>query len=299
MRNTIISLYQPTHLAGLIPTMQSYIDSATRHLSSTQKDDVTFSDLSLRLATDVIGEAAFGVDFGLSGGSPPDGERSKDGEVSEFIKEHIYSTTSLKMDLSGSFSIVLGLLVPVLQEPVRQLLKRIPGTADWKIHQTNQKLSKRLEEIVAKRASERARGSKDFLSAILNARDSDGASRKLFTSDYISALAYEHLLAGSATTSFTLSSVLYLVSEHPEVEQKLLREIDGFGPSDLIPTFDDLQNEFPYLDQVSPPQTGTFFSPTPSCWISLETCIYSACELTTMLLNYTRESALQSFGCRS
>ncbi|CAL9180196.1 unnamed protein product [Musa hybrid cultivar] len=250
MRNTIISLYQPTHLAGLIPTMQSYIDSATRHLSSTQKDDVTFSDLSLGLATDVIGEAAFGVDFGLSGGSPPDGERSKDGEVSEFIKEHIYSTTSLKMDLSGSFSIVLGLLVPVLQEPVRQLLKRIPGTADWKIHQTNLKLSKRLEEIVAKRASERARGSKDFLSAILNARDSDGASRKLFTSDYISALAYEHLLAGSATTSFTLSSVLYLVSEHPEVEQKLLREIDGFGPSDLIPTFDDLQNEFPYLDQI-------------------------------------------------
>ncbi|RWW85808.1 hypothetical protein BHE74_00005487 [Ensete ventricosum] len=257
MRNTIISLYQPTHLAGLIPTVQSYIDSATRHLSSTQNDDVTFSDLSLRLATDVIGEAAFGVDFGLSGGSPPDGERSKDGEVSEFIKEHVYSTTSLKMDLSGSFSIVLGLIVPVLQEPVRQLLKRIPGTVDWKIHRTNLNLSKRLEEIVAKRASERDRGSKDFLSAILNARDSDGASRKLFTSDYISALTYEHLLAGSATTSFTLSSVLYLVSNHPEVEQKLVQEIDGFGPIDLIPTADDLQHEFPYLDQVSPPQTGT------------------------------------------
>ncbi|RZR82863.1 hypothetical protein BHM03_00009391 [Ensete ventricosum] len=250
MRNTIISLYQPTHLAGLIPTVQSYIDSATRHLSSTQNDDVTFSDLSLRLATDVIGEAAFGVDFGLSGGSPPDGERSKDGEVSEFIKEHVYSTTSLKMDLSGSFSIVLGLIVPVLQEPVRQLLKRIPGTVDWKIHRTNLNLSKRLEEIVAKRASERDRGSKDFLSAILNARDSDGASRKLFTSDYISALTYEHLLAGSATTSFTLSSVLYLVSNHPEVEQKLVQEIDGFGPIDLIPTADDLQHEFPYLDQV-------------------------------------------------
>ncbi|KAJ8479628.1 hypothetical protein OPV22_023355 [Ensete ventricosum] len=250
MRNTIISLYQPTHLAGLIPTVQSYIDSATRHLSSTQNDDVTFSDLSLRLATDVIGEAAFGVDFGLSGGSPPDGERSKDGEVSEFIKEHVYSTTSLKMDLSGSFSIVLGLIVPVLQEPVRQLLKRIPGTVDWKIHRTNLNLSKRLEEIVAKRASERDRGSNDFLSAILNARDSDGASRKLFTSDYISALTYEHLLAGSATTSFTLSSVLYLVSNHPEVEQKLVQEIDGFGPIDLIPTADDLQHEFPYLDQV-------------------------------------------------
>lgn len=63
-------------------------------------------------------------------------------------------------------------------------------------------------------------------------------------------MTYEHLLAGSATTSFTLSSVLYLVAEHPEVERKLLAEIDGFGPQDKIPTADDLHRKFPYLDQV-------------------------------------------------
>ncbi|XP_008793212.2 cytochrome P450 711A1 [Phoenix dactylifera] len=263
MKNTIISMYQPSHLASLIPTMQSYIESATRNLSKAveAEEDITFSDLSLELATDVIGQAAFGVDFGLSKEGSP-GKPNRDDEVSAFIKEHIYSTTSLKMDLSGSFSIILGLLIPILQEPFRQLLRRIPGAADRKMDQTNLKLSNRVGKIVAKRACEKERGSNDFLSSILNARESDGASRDLFTSEYISALTYEHLLAGSATTSFTLSSILYLVSQHPEVEKKLLQEIDAFGPCDLIPAAEDLQHKFPYLDQVIK-EAMRFFTVSP------------------------------------
>lgn len=242
--------------------MQSFIESATESLDSLDdKEEITFSNLSLKLATDVIGKAAFGVDFGLSRAKSDAAAvkqdtvktRSED-EVSDFINQHIYSTTQLKMDLSGSFSIILGLLVPFLQEPFRQILKRIPGTMDRKVDQTNRKLSGRLNEIVAKRIEDRKSwdGSKDFLSLILRAREdsSDKISENVFTPDYISAVTYEHLLAGSATTSFTLSSVVYLVSGHPEVEKKLLEEIDRFGPRDLMPTASDLQTKFPYLDQA-------------------------------------------------
>ncbi|CAN1842637.1 Cytochrome P450 711A1 [Linum perenne] len=248
MRNTILSLYQPSHLASLIPTMQSYIESATSNLSSTSEEqqDITFSNLSLQLATDVIGKAAFGVHFGLSSNS------DSDSEVSDLINQHIYSTTQLKMDLSGSFSIILGLLLPILQEPFRQILKRIPRTMDWKVDKTNNNISGMLDEIVAKRMRDKNRKSKDFLSLILNAREtqSDAALAKtVFATDYISAVTYEHLLAGSATTAFTLSSVLYLVSGHPHVEEKLVSEIDAFGPSDLVPTAADLQHKFPYMDQ--------------------------------------------------
>ncbi|KAE8100035.1 hypothetical protein FH972_017968 [Carpinus fangiana] len=259
MRNTILSLYQPSHLASLIPTMQSFIESATQNLHSFEEEegeDITFSNLSLKLATDVIGQAAFGVNFGLSKPQSisdsvqiADNEND-DKEVSDFINKHIYSTTQLKMDLSGSFSIILGLLFPILQEPFRQILKRIPGTMDRKVESTNQELSGRLDEIVVKRMKDRDRPSKDFLSLILNARESHTVSRNVFTRDYISAVTYEHLLAGSATTAFTLSSVVYLVAGHPEVEKKLLAEIDGFGPPDLMPSANDLQNKFPYLEQV-------------------------------------------------
>ncbi|KAK7859248.1 cytochrome p450 711a1, partial [Quercus suber] len=256
MRNTILSVYQPSHLASLIPTMQEFIESATENLHSLNEEDITISNLSLKLATDVIGQAAFGVNFGLS--KPQsisdvvniDDNQNDDNEVSDFINKHIYSTTQLKMDLSGSFSIILGLLVPILQEPFRQILKRIPGTMDWKVERNNQKLSGRLDEIVTKRMKTRERSSKDFLTLILNARESQTVSKNVFTPDYISAVTYEHLLAGSATTAFTLSSVVYLVAGHPEVEKKLLEEIDGFVPPDQIPGADDLQNKFPYLEQV-------------------------------------------------
>ncbi|KAF9681000.1 hypothetical protein SADUNF_Sadunf06G0180200 [Salix dunnii] len=258
MRNTILSVYQPSHLASLVPTMQSYIESATENFQSSN-EEITFSNFSLKLATDVIGQAAFGVDFGLSKPqSASDSIKSFNNQgkedncdVSEFINQHIYSTTQLKMDLSGSFSIILGLLVPILQEPFRQILKRIPGTMDWKVDRTNRDISSRLDEIVRKKMEEKNRGSKDFLSLILHARESETLSKKVFSPDYISAVTYEHLLAGSVTTSFTLSSVVYLVAQHPETEKKLLAEIDGFGPHEQIPTAHDLQNKFPYLDQAS------------------------------------------------
>ncbi|KAF3447545.1 hypothetical protein FNV43_RR12731 [Rhamnella rubrinervis] len=259
MRNTILSVYQPSHLASLVPTMQEFIQSATQNLQD--EEDITFSNLSLRLATDVIGQAAFGVTFGMSKPqstetSPTSSSKfsnqdtSNTDEVSDFINQHMYSTTQLKMDLSGSFSIILGLLVPILQEPFRQILMRIPGTMDWKVERTNRKLSGRLDEIVVKRMEAKERGSKDFLSSILNARESETVSKNVFTPDYISAVTYEHLLAGSATTAFTLSSIVYLVAGHPEVEKKLLAEIDGFGSPDQVPTAQDLQQKFPYLDQV-------------------------------------------------
>ncbi|GAB2276723.1 hypothetical protein Dimus_011440 [Dionaea muscipula] len=245
-RNKIISMYQPSHLATLVLPMQQLVESAARSLLSYKEDeDIHFSNLSLKLATDVIGQAAFGINFGLS-------DNTTD-EISDFIRQHIYSTTALKMDLSGSLSILVGLLVPLLQEPFRQVLRRIPGTMDWKVERTNQKLSRRLDDIVEQREKDKEiRGSKDFLSLILNARDFEDqiSANIVLSSDYISALTYEHLLAGSATTAFTLSSIVYLIAGHPQVEKKLLEEIDGFGPSDKQPTAHQLQFKFPYLDQV-------------------------------------------------
>ncbi|XP_010915293.3 cytochrome P450 711A1 isoform X1 [Elaeis guineensis] len=258
MRNTIISLYQPSHLASLIPTMQSYAESLSLNVSNAQEEeDIDFSKLTLRMAIDVIGKTAFGVEFHLS--KHTSSQKSlqnhygdvgnNDDEVSGFLKQHMYSIQTLKMDLSSSFSTSLGLIAPLLQKPCREVLKRIPGTGDYKIYQNNQKLCKRIDAIIAKRSKERTHDPKDFLAAVLNARKTD-VGEKLFSHNYIRALTYEQLLAGTKTTAFTVASTVYLVSKHPEVETKLLQEIDSFGPHEVIPTAEDLQNKFPYLDQV-------------------------------------------------
>ncbi|XP_051198055.1 cytochrome P450 711A1 [Lolium perenne] len=256
MRNIIISIYQPSHLASLIPTMESYIERAAGNLSGGE--EVVFSKLALSLFTDVIGQAAFGADFALSGKPlSPDDKGGVAPKVSkEFVNMHLHATTSLKMDMSGSLSIIVGQLVPFLHQPFQQVLKRIPGAADREIHHVNQELSRQMDVIVhdlvaARKQDPASQQHKDFLSVVLAARERGGAAvEELLTPDYMSALTYEHLLAGSATTSFTLSSVVYLVAKHPEVEEKLLAEIDVFSPGDGVPTADDLTTRFPYLDQV-------------------------------------------------
>ncbi|KAL6344532.1 hypothetical protein AAG906_002437 [Vitis piasezkii] len=90
---------------------------------------------------------------------------------------------------------------------------------DWKIEQISEKLSCRLDEIVTKRMKDKDRGYKDFLSLILNAMESEKATKNVFTMDYLSAVTHEHLLA-------------------------------GFGLPDQMPTAHYLHHKFPYLDQI-------------------------------------------------
>ncbi|XP_044979742.1 cytochrome P450 711A1-like [Hordeum vulgare subsp. vulgare] len=262
MRNVIISIYQPSHLASLIPAIQPYIERAGSLFFPGE--EITFSDLSIRLFTDVIGQAAFGVDFGLT--NEQGGEKGIDGAVSgDFIQKHLYATTSLKMDLSGSLSMVAGTFLPALQEPLRQLLLRVPGSVDQRMDDSNASLSAELDGIVAERtaqANSRRDGQKNFLSVLLNAIETSESMRELFTPDYVSALTYEHLIAGSGTMSFTLSSLAYLVAMHPVVEEKLLREIDAFEPKNTAPDADDLRTKFPYLEQVLK-ETMRFFVGSP------------------------------------
>ncbi|WOL05069.1 Cytochrome P450 [Canna indica] len=145
MRNIITFLYQPSHLANLIPTMQCYINSFFDTITKLQQennDDIAFSELSLRLAIDVIGKTAFGIGFSLNESSSSKDhlnniENGSNDNASAFLKQHMYSVTSLKMDLSSSFSTVLGLITPVLQKPCREILRRVPGTADHKLQHSN------------------------------------------------------------------------------------------------------------------------------------------------------------------
>lgn len=251
MRNAIVPFYQPTHLANLVPTMQSFVESATRSLSG--EEEVNFSHLSLKMAIDIVGKTAFGFDFGLSRDAPSGGAGGGADEASSFLKQHIYSTESLKMDLSGSFSTILGLVAPLFQPLFRWLLGKVPWTTDYQMRCTTEKLIEVIRQVVEKRSGDGGGASPDFLAAILRARKESPAAapaRELFSWDYVSALAFEHLIAGSATTSFTLSSVVYLVSKHREVERKLLAEIDAFAALGRSPTADDLSCMFPYLDQA-------------------------------------------------
>lgn len=256
MRNTVIPLYQPARLAGLVPTMQSYVEALADSVAACPDQDcVPFCQLSLRMAIDIIGKTAFGVEFGLICDKAEDGG----GDVRELLEEYKRSLEFIKMDLSSSLSTILGLFLPCAQTPCKRLLRRVPGTADYKMEENERRLCRRIDAIIAGRRRDRDREKSssspppalDFIAALLDARES-GARDLALEDRHVRALAYEHLIAGTKTTAFTVSSVVYLVSCHPRVEEKLLAEVDSFDcdVDGAAPDADDLQGRFPYLDLV-------------------------------------------------
>lgn len=260
MRNTVISLYQPSHLSTLIPAMKSHTDSLLLNISKAAEngDDIPFSDLTLRMAIDIIGHTAMGVRFNLSTNpslsreiedQTDSGNDNDDDEVSSFLKQYMHSIRSLKMDLSSSLSTVIGLVIPALQIPCRNILQHVRGTVDYRVRRTNGKLCEKIDAIIAKRSGGGIPCSRDFLSTVLEASRS-GIGKEMFTHEYVRALTYEQLLAGTKTTAFTLTMAVYLVSQDAGVEKKMVEEIDGFGPCDSVPTVEELHFKFPYLDQV-------------------------------------------------
>uniref|UniRef100_A0A0E0CI45 Cytochrome P450 n=2 Tax=Oryza meridionalis TaxID=40149 RepID=A0A0E0CI45_9ORYZ len=268
MRNMVIPLYQPARLAGLIPTMQSYVDALVDNIAGCPDQDcIPFCQLSLCMAIDIIGKTAFGIEFGLSrkaadaAGDDGGGDGGGDDDVKEFLREYKKSMEFIKMDLSSSLSTIMGLFLPCVQTPCKRLLRRVPGTADYKMDQNERRLCRRIDAIIAGRRRDREarrRGDAgdgaalDFIAALLDARESGGGGHGGFALEdrHVRALAYEHLIAGTKTTAFTVSSVVYLVSCHPRVEERLLREIDGFAPRGRVPGADELHAGLPYLDQV-------------------------------------------------
>ncbi|VAI57291.1 unnamed protein product [Triticum turgidum subsp. durum] len=99
MRNTVVPLYQPARLAGLVPTMQPYVDALVDSVAACPDQDcVPFCQLSLRMAIDIIGRTAFGIDFGLCKKvAAADGGE----DVRGFLEEYKRSMEFIKMDLSS------------------------------------------------------------------------------------------------------------------------------------------------------------------------------------------------------
>lgn len=105
-------------------------------------------------------------------------------------------------------------------------------------------LQRLVRRIVAeRRAAGGDRG--DLLSMLLAARDEDGSA---LSDDEVCAEVLTILLAGHETTANTLGWACYLLTRHPEVQQRLADELAAaVGERPVAP--DDLPR-LPFLDQV-------------------------------------------------
>jgi cytochrome P450 len=115
---------------------------------------------------------------------------------------------------------------------------------DFAFAQAFRGLRKLILQVVDRRRRERATAHGDFLSLLMHARDPhDGASMpdRQIVNEVLTLI-----VAGHETTASTLNWTWYLLSQHPEVEAQLGRELAHLTG---LPDLDDL-TRFPYSRQI-------------------------------------------------
>lgn len=104
---------------------------------------------------------------------------------------------------------------------------RLPGIFPTAGDRRLRQAIRRLDEIVYGIIHERrqsARTSGDLLSMLLSAQDEDGSG---MTDEQLRDEAVTIIMAGHETTAIALSWTWYLLSQHPDVEVRLVEELQG------------------------------------------------------------------------
>jgi cytochrome P450 len=204
---------QPKRIASYAQTM---VHCAERELAGFRDDEVRDVHVDMmRLTLDIVGRTLLGTDAR--------GEAERIGEIME--AGIAYMDKQL-----NSWQGVLPKSVPTL---ARARFARAVAELDEIVHR-----------IVA-RARAQGEGAEYLLARLASARDDQGES---MTDAQLRDEAVTMLLAGHETTALTLSYLVYLLSEHPEVAARLRAEIDG-ELRGRPPQMEDLP-KLRYLDAV-------------------------------------------------
>ncbi|HWP42122.1 MAG TPA: cytochrome P450 [Blastocatellia bacterium] len=130
--------------------------------------------------------------------------------------------------------------------PFPNLLNKLPLPSNFRFLRASRRLDQTIYRIIdQRRASGEDRG--DLLSMLLLAQDDEG-DRSGMTDRQLRDEAMTIFLAGHETTANALTWIWYLLSQHPEVEAKLHREIDETLEGRL-PASDDVPR-LRYVDMV-------------------------------------------------
>ncbi|KAI4685421.1 uncharacterized protein J4E84_006149 [Alternaria hordeiaustralica] len=186
------------------------------------------------LAFDVIGDLAFGEPFGMLAKGKDEAEVSKGGQIT-------YAPAIEVLNRRGEVSGTIGCF-PAIKPYAKyfpdpffsQGMKAIENLAGIAIARVNARLEKPSDRV-------------DLLARLMEGRDESG--QKLGREE-LTAEALTQLIAGSDTTSNTSCALLYHCLQHPDVVQKLQKELDDALPdADAVPNYAQVK-DLPYLDAV-------------------------------------------------
>lgn len=132
-----------------------------------------------------------------------------------------------RLSKQAESDILHALLVLIKGVITRVLLpdfwEKVPTPGNRRFNDAQSRLRKAIDNMVASyRAADTDRG--DLMSALVSARYDD--TNEPMSAEQIRAEIVGILMAGTETTTLTLSWLFYELSQHPDVEQRLHNEID-------------------------------------------------------------------------
>ncbi|CCO33754.1 Benzoate 4-monooxygenase [Rhizoctonia solani AG-1 IB] len=225
--------------------------------TARQSSTVARVELSY-LAFDVIGDLAYGASFGLlqaqndsvSISGPTDELGQSDKKATRIPVIAAMASFNLNIVSVAMFPLWMRNIVQLLPWHFSGLLKQIRFFS-LVAAQTDARL---------KRGSDEAQGP-DFVDKLLQVRNEDGTGMSV---EELRSETSVMLLAGSDTTSNTLSSLCYHLAINPNIQRELQSELDkhlplafsddcdeqadsNISPGDIVPDYNQIKN-LPYLN---------------------------------------------------
>ncbi|KAM5329864.1 cytochrome P450 3A12 [Glossophaga mutica] len=231
----IRTLLSPTFTSGklkeMFPIINQYGDMLVRNLrkEAEKGKPISLKDIFGAYSMDVITSTSFGVNID-SLNNPQD----------PFVEN---TRKLLRFRFFDPF--ILSILLFPFLTPVFEILNIYlfpKSITDFFI-----KTVKRMKES---RLQDKQKHRVDFLQLMINSQNSkETDSHKALSDLELIAQSIIFIFAGYETTSTSLSFLMYLLATHPDVQQKLQKEIDATFPNKAPPTYDALV-QMEYLDMV-------------------------------------------------
>jgi cytochrome P450 len=211
-RRLIQPLFHHARVAGYAEAMATAADRAADRLVDGAELDVHTAMMELTLA--IVGRTLFDTDL----------------EAADAARVR----AALSAAMIGFDRVML---------PGGELIERLPLQRNRRFREAKGELDGIVYGLIRERRATGDRG--DLLSRLLSAQDEDGGG---MADRLVRDEAMTIFLAGHETTANALTWTWYLLSQHPDVEARMHREIDEVL-ADRIPTVEDLAR-LPYTEMV-------------------------------------------------
>ena len=252
-RSTFTPIFSSGKLKKMFPLLQEINVKMDNHIKEKMNESIELTDLSGKFSMDALASCAFGVDSESFTNSSED---------SEFVKQH---KVLFKFGPKAIMNFILMIFAPTF---VRKLLKPL-GLGKLQ-HDANAFFQNVVESSIKQRKECKTRRN-DLVDLMIDAtegkldatddnvnvdvekpsitQDNKQTTPKDVEYDRIISTAFILLIAGYDTTATTMSYILYQLTMHQDIQEKLFEDIENAKENDGSLSYDTIQS-LPFLDAV-------------------------------------------------